>query len=244
MANINDRIKELIADLGLSKNQFAIKINTSSAMVSKITTQATNFGKDILEKILSEYPNLNTTWLLTGIGEMWNPSVSNVRKVENKKESQRPSLTKFYDNPTWKLARLLKSELQDIANSSFSDEITTFKTYRDSTAKILKLINSIDGILDENNEINIFEELNSGATKNEILKKAEIQIELLKEVEPHLKKLNSALLKCITELRTYDKSKELASDGQELIHKHLLEQEYDVVSKLKDKVKVYRRYTM
>ncbi len=72
MTNINDRIKELIADLGLSKNQFAIKIKTSSAMVSKITNQQTNFGKDILEKILIEYPDLNTTWLLTGVGEMWN----------------------------------------------------------------------------------------------------------------------------------------------------------------------------
>jgi transcriptional regulator with XRE-family HTH domain len=76
MDNINTRIGQLIDDLGLSKNQFARNIKSSSAMVSKITNQATNFGKDMLEKIITAYPNLNVTWLLTGIGEMWNTNTN------------------------------------------------------------------------------------------------------------------------------------------------------------------------
>jgi transcriptional regulator with XRE-family HTH domain len=72
MEDINTRIQAIITALKLSKNQFAHRINTSSAMISKVTNQKTNFGKDILEKIISAYPELNAGWLLTGVGEMWN----------------------------------------------------------------------------------------------------------------------------------------------------------------------------
>ncbi len=80
MSDINTRISDLIDDLKLSKNQFARKINSSSAMVSKITNQKTNFGKDMLEKIITAYPGLNAGWLLTGVGEMWDDKIIDTGK--------------------------------------------------------------------------------------------------------------------------------------------------------------------
>lgn len=70
MGNINTRLDTFISSLGVSKNQFATSLGTSSAMISKITKQKVNFGVDILEKIITTYPHLNQQWLLTGIGEM------------------------------------------------------------------------------------------------------------------------------------------------------------------------------
>jgi hypothetical protein len=72
---IKDRLNLLISCLGISKNQFAKEIGTSSAMISKITTQDINFGVDIIEKIISTFPRINNVWLLTGIGNMFNENV-------------------------------------------------------------------------------------------------------------------------------------------------------------------------
>lgn len=71
MENIADRINHLIADLSLSKNEFAKRIGISSSLISQITTKKNNFRSDILQKITSEFPLLNSDWLLNGIGEMW-----------------------------------------------------------------------------------------------------------------------------------------------------------------------------
>lgn len=82
MSSLKDRISKVIDDLKLSKNQFAISIGTSSAMISKITKSDVNFGVDILEKIISEYPSLNPGWLLTGIGEPWLKMPSNFTSLD------------------------------------------------------------------------------------------------------------------------------------------------------------------
>jgi len=68
---INGRLNELIQVLGVSKNGFAQKINVSSALISKITTQRINFGVDVIEKIISAYPSINLIWLVAGEGEMF-----------------------------------------------------------------------------------------------------------------------------------------------------------------------------
>ena len=65
-----DRLNELIAHLGVSKNKFAKMVGTSSAMISKVTTQDINFGVDLLEKIISTFPTLNPFWFLSGVGQM------------------------------------------------------------------------------------------------------------------------------------------------------------------------------
>ena len=65
-----ERISQLIEALGLSKNKFAKAIGTSSAVVSNITTTDVNYGVEFVEKIISTFPRINPTWLLTGIGEM------------------------------------------------------------------------------------------------------------------------------------------------------------------------------
>lgn len=70
MSNINSRLDAFINYLGMSKNQFASSLGTSSAMISKITKNKVNFGVDILEKIITKYSHLNQLWLLTGIGDM------------------------------------------------------------------------------------------------------------------------------------------------------------------------------
>jgi transcriptional regulator with XRE-family HTH domain len=71
METKKDRLNKVIKDLGISKNEFARKIDISAPLISKITTQEVNFGIEVLEKIILAYPSLNHVWFLTGVGEMW-----------------------------------------------------------------------------------------------------------------------------------------------------------------------------
>lgn len=80
---IRTRLNTLIEALKLSKNRFAREIGTSSAMISKITNNDVNFGVDIIQKISHRYPEVNINWLLLGVGEMYNQSVTVEAAGEN-----------------------------------------------------------------------------------------------------------------------------------------------------------------
>ncbi len=51
-------------------------------MISKVTTQEINFGVDLAEKIISTFPSVSPTWLLTGVGEMMLPKIGTESLVE------------------------------------------------------------------------------------------------------------------------------------------------------------------
>jgi transcriptional regulator with XRE-family HTH domain len=70
METIAERLLSLIDYLGITKNAFAKSIGTSSALISKLTTQNIDFRIDILQKIVAKYSNVNLQWLLTGVGKM------------------------------------------------------------------------------------------------------------------------------------------------------------------------------
>lgn len=80
MKNIADRINLLISELNISKNAFAEKIGISSSLISQITTKKNNFRADILQKITSVYPDINTAWLLNGTGDIW---LKNTNRIIN-----------------------------------------------------------------------------------------------------------------------------------------------------------------
>ena len=77
--DINRRLGEFIEFKGLSYNEFGRRIGTSSAQISSMITKKSNFGVHLLEKILSEFPELNADWLIYGHGKMIKKSKGNDR---------------------------------------------------------------------------------------------------------------------------------------------------------------------
>lgn len=70
METVASRLTAFIDSLGISKNEFARQIGTSSSVISHITSQDVSFRIDILLKILSKFQTINIEWLLTGSGKM------------------------------------------------------------------------------------------------------------------------------------------------------------------------------
>jgi hypothetical protein len=69
--NIKDRFLEFIAYKRLTQRRFQASIGVSSSYIRNISS---GIGADVLSRISKNYPELNTDWLLTGEGEMLNPS--------------------------------------------------------------------------------------------------------------------------------------------------------------------------
>jgi|SRR5699024_11138876 len=65
-----DRISKIIDYKNISLNSFDKKINASNAYIGKQIRKRASIGSDVIEKIISEFPEINPVWLITGEGEM------------------------------------------------------------------------------------------------------------------------------------------------------------------------------
>lgn len=67
---IVNRLIKYIEYKGLTVNKFASNIGVSNAYFSKMAKNNGSIGSNILEKIVSDCPDLNLYWLLNGEGDM------------------------------------------------------------------------------------------------------------------------------------------------------------------------------
>lgn len=77
MRNEGERIAMIISQFCESKADFARKIGERPQTVSNWVSRGA--GKNVLNKILGYFPEVNVNWLLTGEGEMTNQSPSSVQ---------------------------------------------------------------------------------------------------------------------------------------------------------------------
>lgn len=69
-----DRILIFIKHSGISARQFDISIGASNGYTLRMKKNHASVGSDMIESIVSTYPQLNLIWLITGEGEMLKPS--------------------------------------------------------------------------------------------------------------------------------------------------------------------------
>lgn len=72
MADLNDRISDVIEALGIKKVAFAEKLNVSQAFVSQLCAGVKQPSDRTILDICREF-NVNEQWLRTGEGEMFIP---------------------------------------------------------------------------------------------------------------------------------------------------------------------------
>ena len=62
------RIRKVVEKEGINVNQFSKIIGVNRSTLSHILSGRNNPSVDVLEKILDNFPTVNTNWLLRGIG--------------------------------------------------------------------------------------------------------------------------------------------------------------------------------
>lgn len=68
MSTEGERISDIISHFCKSKADFARNMGESPQTISNWVSRGA--GKNVLNKILSKFPDVNATWLITGEGEM------------------------------------------------------------------------------------------------------------------------------------------------------------------------------
>lgn len=82
MQTEGERISKIIAHFCKSKAEFARMVEEKPQVVSNWVARGA--GKNVLNKILSKFPDINANWLLTGEGEMLNEtSIKAIVPIDN-----------------------------------------------------------------------------------------------------------------------------------------------------------------
>ncbi|WP_000502784.1 MULTISPECIES: helix-turn-helix domain-containing protein [Leptospira] len=76
---MGDRISLLIETLGISKKEFSVKVEISQPFLSLLISGQRTLSIETLSKI-SQLFRVNVHWLMTGEGEMFQPSPEELRK--------------------------------------------------------------------------------------------------------------------------------------------------------------------
>lgn len=104
---INDRVRLIMKANGLSSSEFADKIDVKRSNLSHVLSGRNKPGTEFLAKIIETFPNVNASWLLTGVqrnGEL--QEETSQRDVSTSSEGTEDSIEKivvFYKDGTFKV---------------------------------------------------------------------------------------------------------------------------------------------
>jgi hypothetical protein len=68
---INQRFAQLIQQLGLNKNAFALSLGKTASVIQHLIDGRNKPGYDLLYKVFEVYPNVSRDWVLLGRGPMF-----------------------------------------------------------------------------------------------------------------------------------------------------------------------------
>ena len=68
---MNERIQLILKTKNISASKFADEIGVQRSSISHIISGRNNPSLDFIQKILKRFPDINSTWILTGKGSMY-----------------------------------------------------------------------------------------------------------------------------------------------------------------------------
>lgn len=68
--SVGQRFTQLIQQLGLSKNAFAMSLDKTATVIQHLVDERNKPGYDLICKVFETYPNVSKDWLLLGQGPM------------------------------------------------------------------------------------------------------------------------------------------------------------------------------
>ena len=91
---MHERLKNWMGIEGLKSSALADSIGVNRATISHILSGRNKPSIEFLEKLLNAYPNINTNWLISGIGYMQN----NMEQKEVLVSKKIGKVVVFYDD--------------------------------------------------------------------------------------------------------------------------------------------------
>jgi hypothetical protein len=85
MDELNKRVLSVMLTLNLSKSAFATSLAISLPVLTHISSGRNKPGLEMIQKILTNFPQISPDWLILGTGSMYRDSI---QKVDLSKEMQ------------------------------------------------------------------------------------------------------------------------------------------------------------
>ena len=214
MSNIQTRLKEFISSTGMSKNKFAEYIGTSSALMSKLTTEEVDFRKSILEKILEKFPDLNLTWLLTGHGNMViEDQLNEVQYNPQTDEYLLETISKTKQSEYYKYTNEIASKIL----YSFYEDFRTLKpvleTHWELNMRFMQFINQYDCFLTPFFNVELFNKASSlKLSREDFVLYIRDHFNNIDRMIPVLERLNKYMADTLKKLKDFDTDQRIDSD--------------------------------
>lgn len=101
-STISQRIAEVMQKSKYhTRIEFSKAVDINNATLGNVLSGRSKPGFDLLHKLVEHFPNLNTRWLLSGVGEIF------------KDDSELSSMKKSLNNPLEDKVYLLENQLKD-----------------------------------------------------------------------------------------------------------------------------------
>lgn len=168
MEEITIRIKKLLDIQNLNPSQLADQIGINRSRLSHILTGRNNPSLEIIQGILTQYPDINPDWLISGSGEIYRDIITPSQKGDIESEVESLSNDLFsYAKPVQK--QILKSQpLESVKKTTQvidnENKIIENKVSQEAREKVTESINNTKSrrvgikmitVLYENNEYEI-----------------------------------------------------------------------------------------
>ncbi|PWK20276.1 hypothetical protein LV89_03818 [Arcicella aurantiaca] len=138
-STINERIAFLVEQLSRNQSDFARLSKISTQTLSSILTRGSKPGPDILESILLSFPQVDSLWLICGIGEMQ-------KDLSQTKQVDETDLVKTLKRENEILLRNNESLIKDkerlwnmVENNSLQGKLESNEQTRDSNLVVLDM---------------------------------------------------------------------------------------------------------
>jgi len=82
-SSVGQRFSQLIQQLGMSKNAFAMSLDKTATVIQHLVDERNKPGFDLMCKVFEVYPNVSKDWLLLGKGPMLLSSATGSSVVED-----------------------------------------------------------------------------------------------------------------------------------------------------------------
>ncbi|MBT3383955.1 MAG: helix-turn-helix transcriptional regulator [Prolixibacteraceae bacterium] len=138
---MKDRIRKFIDYKGVTPGELALKLDVQRSNISHVLNGRNKPGASFIEKLLTEFPDLNARWLLIGSGEMVTSKKDKVKELFDKEDFVLEN--NVGKEPAGALIKDKVNEIHDIelknepilkANDKVIDKIVIFykdRTFRD-----------------------------------------------------------------------------------------------------------------
>lgn len=146
-STVKQRLIEYLKFKKISKTEFGRQIGVSSAFV---TSMRTSIQPDKIKSIAIKFPDLNTSWLLTGEGEMLKTGKSQIEQPSSSLNKEDRLFTMLESQQ-----RTAESQQQSInelvisVKELVSTNSTHMKNNQDLTERILSLVESQKGDVED-----------------------------------------------------------------------------------------------